>query len=119
MIVGEVIRVALDGLRANVLRSLLTTLGIIIGIAAVIAMVALGTGAERAVQDRIAALGPTLLNVFSGQDFRGGVAISGAQSLTYADDTALEHNARYIVGVVPELQRSFQIQLGNRNVTRT
>jgi putative ABC transport system permease protein len=84
----------------------------------VIAMVALGTGAERAVQDRIAALGPTLLNVFSGQDFRGGVAINGAQSLTYADDTALEHNARYIVGVVPELQRSFQIQLGNRNVNQ-
>ncbi len=118
MIVGEVIRVALDGLRANVLRSLLTTLGIIIGIAAVIAMVALGTGAERAVQDRIAALGPTILNVFSGQDFRGGVAINGAQSLTYADDTALEHGARYIVGVVPELQRSFQIKFGNHNVNQ-
>jgi putative ABC transport system permease protein len=118
MILGEVIRVALDGLRTNVLRSLLTTLGIIIGIAAVIAMVALGTGAERAVQDRIAALGPTLLNVFSGQDFRGGVAINGAQSLTYADDTALEHNARYIVGVVPELQRSFQIKYGDHNVNQ-
>jgi putative ABC transport system permease protein len=118
MILGEVIWVALQGLRANVLRSLLTTLGIIIGIAAVIAMVALGTGAERAVQDRIAALGPTILNVFSAQDFRGGVAVSGAQSLTYADDTALEHNARYIDGVVPELQRSFQIKLGNRNVNQ-
>ncbi len=118
MIVGEVVRVALDGLRANVLRSLLTTLGIIIGIAAVIAMVALGTGAERAVQDRIAALGPTILNVFSGQDFRGGVAINGAQSLTYADDTALEHGARYIVGVVPELQRGFNIKYGDRNVNQ-
>jgi len=118
MILWEVIRVALEGLRANVLRSLLTTLGIIIGIAAVIAMVALGTGAEHAVQDRIAALGPTLLNVFSGQDFRGGVAINGAQSLTYADDTALEHNARYIVGVVPELQRNFQIKFGNHNVNQ-
>ena len=118
MILWEVIHVALEGLRANVLRSLLTTLGIIIGIAAVIAMVALGTGAEHAVQDRIAALGPTLLNVFSGQDFRGGVAINGAQSLTYADDTALEHGARYIVGVVPELQRNFQIKFGNHNVNQ-
>ena len=116
MILSEGVRVALDGLRANALRSLLTALGIIIGIAAVVTMVALGMGAERAVQDRIAALGPTILNVFSGQDFRGGVAINGAQSLTYADDTALEHGARYIVGVVPELQRNFQIKFGDHNV---
>jgi len=118
MILSEGVRVALDGLRANVLRSLLTTLGIIIGIAAVVTMVALGMGAQRAVQDRIAALGPTILNVFSGQDFRGGVAINGAQSLTYADDTALEHGARYIVGVVPELQRNFQIKFGDHNVNQ-
>jgi putative ABC transport system permease protein len=118
MILSEGVRVALDGLRANALRSLLTALGIIIGIAAVVTMVALGMGAQRAVQDRIAALGPTILNVFSGQDFRGGVAISGAQSLTYADDTALEHGARYIVGVVPELQRNFQIKFGNHNVNQ-
>jgi putative ABC transport system permease protein len=118
VILREGVRVALDGLRANALRSLLTTLGIIIGIAAVVTMVALGMGAQRAVQDRIAALGPTILNVFSGQDFRGGVAISGAQSLTYADDTALEHGARYLVGVVPELQRNFQIKFGNHNVNQ-
>ena len=118
MILGEVIRVALDGLRANPLRSLLTALGIIIGIAAVITMVALGTGAEHAVQQRIEALGPTILNVFSGQDFRFGVAQSGALSLTYADDTALANNARYIVGVVPELQRNFQIKLGDHNVNQ-
>ena len=118
MILSEGVRVALDGLRANVLRSLLTTLGIIIGIAAVVTMVALGMGAQRAVQDRIAALGPTILNVFSGQDFRGGVAINGAQSLTYADDTALEYGARYIVGVVPELQRNFQIKFGDHNVNQ-
>ena len=118
MILSEGVRVALDGLRANALRSLLTALGIIIGIAAVVTMVALGMGAERAVQDRIAALGPTILNVFSGQDFRGGVAINGAQSLTYADDTALEHGARYIVGVVPELQRNFQIKFGDHNVNQ-
>lgn len=63
MQLGEGVTVALDGLRTNALRSLLTALGIIIGIAAVVTMVALGTGAQRAVQDRIDALGPTLLNV--------------------------------------------------------
>ncbi len=114
----EVVRVALDGLRANPLRSLLTALGIIIGIAAVITMVALGSGAQRAVQDRIESLGPTLLNVYSGQDFRGGVAIGGASTLTYDDDTAISHQARYIAGVVPELQRNLQIKFGDHNVSQ-
>lgn len=118
MILGEVFGVALAGLRANPLRSLLTTLGIIIGIAAVITMVALGTGAEQAVHDRIEALGPTLLNVYSGQDFRGGVAIGGASTLTYDDDTAIAHEARYLAGVVPELQRNFTIRFGNHNVNQ-
>src|SRR5215471_17579249 len=118
MQLGEGVRVALDGLRANALRSLLTALGIIIGIAAVVTMVALGSGAQRAVQDRIAALGPTLLNVFSGQDFRGGVAIGGASTLTYDDDTAIAHQAGYVAGVVPELQRGFQIRFGDHNVNQ-
>ena len=113
----EGIRVALSGLRANPLRSLLTTLGIIIGIAAVVTMVALGSGAQKAVQDRIETLGPTLLNVYSGQDFRGGVA-SGGATLTYEDDTALAHQASYIAGVVPELQRNFQIKFGDHNVNQ-
>jgi len=118
MLFGEGVRVAVDGLRANALRSLLTALGIIIGIAAVVTMVALGSGAQRAVQDRIAALGPTLLNVFSGQDFRGGVAIGGASTLTYDDDTAIAHQAGYVAGVVPELQRGFQIRFGDHNVNQ-
>jgi len=117
MFFGEIIRVALDALRANKLRSLLTMLGIIIGVGAVITMIALGSGAQKAVQDRIATLGPTLLNVFSGQDFRGGVAISGSMSLTYADDTALANHARYIIDVVPELERSLQVQYGNQNIS--
>mgnify|MGYP001174049455 CR=1 FL=1 len=77
MLLIEIIRVALEGIRSNKLRSLLTMLGIIFGVGAVITMNALGSGAQQAVQNRIEALGPTLLNVFSGQDFRGGVAVSG------------------------------------------
>ena len=116
MMLWETVRVSLDALRANKLRSLLTTLGLTIGVAAVIAMVALGSGAQQAIQDRIAALGPTLLSVQPGQDFRGGVAIAGSISLTYADDTALANNARYVTDVVPELQGGFQIQFGNQNI---
>jgi putative ABC transport system permease protein len=117
MLLDETVRVALDGLRANKLRSLLTMLGIIVGVGAVITMVALGSGAQKAVQDRIAALGPTLLSVLNGQEFRGGVAVSGAASLTYADDTALANHARFIADVVPELERNFQIKFGNQNIS--
>ncbi len=64
MLLGEIVRVALEALRANKLRSLLTMLGIIIGVGAVITMIALGSGAQKAVQDRIQALGPTLLSIY-------------------------------------------------------
>jgi putative ABC transport system permease protein len=118
MLLIEIIRVAWDGIRSNKLRSLLTTLGIIFGVGAVITMNALGSGAQQAVQNRIQALGPTLLNVFSGQDFRGGVAVSGAASLTFADALALAEHARYVADVAPELERGFQIRYGNRNINQ-
>jgi putative ABC transport system permease protein len=116
VLLGEIIQVALSAIRANKLRSLLTMLGIIIGVGAVITMVALGSGAQKSVQDRIQALGPTLLSIFPGQNFRGGVAISGAVSLTYDDDTALANNIRYVTDVVPELTRNMQVQYGAQNI---
>ena len=116
MLLGEIIQVALSAIRANKLRSLLTMLGIIIGVGAVITMVALGSGAQKSVQDRIQALGPTLLSIFPGQNFRGGVAISGAVSLTYDDDTALANNIHYVTDVVPELTRNMQVQYGAQNI---
>ena len=116
MLLGEIIQVALSAIRANKLRSLLTMLGIIIGVGAVITMVALGSGAQKSVQDRIQALGPTLLSIFPGQNFRGGVAITQAQSLTYDDDTALANNIRYVTDVVPELTRNMQVQYGAQNI---
>jgi len=116
MLLGEIVRVALEALRANKLRSLLTMLGIIIGVGAVITMIALGSGAQRAVQDRIQALGPTLLSIFSGQSFMHGVASDQRVSITMDDDTALANNARYITDVVPELTRNLQVQKGNLNI---
>ncbi len=116
MLLGEIIRVALEALRANKLRSLLTMLGIIIGVGAVITMIALGSGAQKAVQDRIQALGPTLLSVYPGQSFMRGVASDQRVSLTMDDDTALAHNARYLTDVVPELTRNLQVQKGSQNI---
>ena len=116
MLLGEIIRVALEALRANKLRSLLTMLGIIIGVGAVITMVALGSGAQKSVQDRIQALGPTLLSIYPGQSFMRGVASDVRVSLTIDDDTALANNARYITDVVPELSRNLQVQKGTQNI---
>ena len=94
MLIGEIIRVALGALRANKLRSLLTMLGIVIGVGAVIAGVALGTGAQQAVKDRIAALGTTLLTVMPGQQRGMGIAIAGGQQrLTIDDAKAIDERA--------------------------
>ena len=116
MLLGEIIAVALEALRANKLRSLLTMLGIIIGVGAVITMIALGSGAQKSVQDRIQALGPTLLSVYPGQSFMRGVASGSRVSLTLDDDTALANNARYASAVVPELSSNLQVQKGNDNI---
>jgi putative ABC transport system permease protein len=116
MLIGEIIRVALLAIRTNKLRSLLTMLGIIIGVGAVITMVALGSGAQKSIQDRIQALGPTLLTIFPGQSFRGGIAFNQRISLTMDDDTALVNNRHYITDVVPELSGNLQIQFGSQNI---
>ena len=116
MLLDETVRVALQAIRANKLRSLLTALGIIIGVGAVITMIALGTGAQKAVEARIQALGPTLLTLFAGQSFRGGIAIDNRVSLTMDDDTALAQGARYLSAVVPELAGNLQVQRGSQNV---
>jgi putative ABC transport system permease protein len=116
MLIGEIVRVALGALRANKLRSLLTMLGIVIGVAAVIAMIALGNGAQKAVKDRISALGTTLLTIMPGQAFgMGGIRSGDQQKMTMDDAKAIEDHAEHILAVQPEMQRQLQIQYNNRN----
>src|SRR6185503_17182745 len=112
MLLTEIFQVALQAIRANKLRSFLTMLGIIIGVGAVITMVALGTGAQKAVEARIQAMGPTLLSVYPGQSFRGGVANAERVSLTVDDAAALTRDGRFVTDVVPELSRSLQVKRG-------
>lgn len=115
MLVGETISVALQSIRANLLRSALTMLGIIIGVGAVITMVALGNGAQKAVQDRIAALGANVFTVFAGQARQGGVRITDRTILSSDDYEALRSGAPLLKAVVPEMQQSLQIKYGNQN----
>jgi putative ABC transport system permease protein len=116
MLFSEIIRVALSAIRANKLRSFLTMLGIVIGVGAVITMVALGTGAQKAVQDQIQALGTNLLSVYAGQSFHRGVASSERVSLTTDDALALSRGSRVLTAVVPESRRGQQVEFGSRNI---
>jgi putative ABC transport system permease protein len=115
MLFGEIIRVALGALRANKLRSLLTMLGIVIGVAAVIAVVALGTGAQSAVKDRISSLGTTLLTVMPGQQRGMGVSFDQSMKLTMDDAAALEDRATNLSAVQPEMTSRLQVQYLNQN----
>ncbi|HKI96037.1 MAG TPA: ABC transporter permease [Gemmatimonadales bacterium] len=120
MLIGEVFAVALAAIRANKLRSALTMLGIVIGVAAVITMVALGAGAQKAVQERIQALGTDLLSVYAGQSFEHGVASANRVSLTTEDaDTLAADVGSSVKAVVPEITSNMQVQLGSQNINTT
>ncbi|HTE48013.1 MAG TPA: ABC transporter permease [Gemmatimonadaceae bacterium] len=120
MLITETIGVALNALRVNKLRSLLTMLGIVIGVGAVIAMVALGRGAQNSVNDRIAALGTTLLTISPGQVSTRGIASATDRArLTTDDADALVRDGKYIAAVEPEMGRSLQVQYQNANTNTT
>ena len=118
MLVGEILRVAFDSLRANKLRSLLTMLGIVIGVAAVIAMSALGNGAAKSVQDRVAGLGTTLLQVDAARVQNGGVAIANPVRMTANDAKMLRDRATTLSEIEPQQDRTVQVTFRNQN-TRT
>jgi len=115
MLLGETVAVALQSIRANMLRSVLTMLGIIIGVGAVITMVALGSGAQKAVQDRIAALGANVFSVMAGQVRQGGIRITDRTILSTDDYDALRRDAPLLKAVVPEMQQPLQVKYGNQN----
>ncbi|AGC45056.1 hypothetical protein MYSTI_03750 [Myxococcus stipitatus DSM 14675] len=111
---GEIIRVAFDAVLANKLRSLLTMLGIVIGIAAVITMVALGEGAQRSVEQRLKTLGTNVLTVRPGQSFSGGLG-RGQATMTIDDAEALRTQPKHIQAVAPEIESRFQVEYGASN----
>ncbi|HEV2112648.1 MAG TPA: ABC transporter permease, partial [Terriglobales bacterium] len=111
------IRIALRALARNKMRSVLTMLGIIIGVGAVIAMVALGQGAQQQVQQRIAAMGSNLLFVGSGTINKSGVHLgTGAtKTLIYEDYTAILREGPAVAAATPGAGASAQVVFGNDN----
>jgi len=110
----EILRVALTSIRGNLFRAALTMLGVIIGVAAVITMLALGTGAQRAVEQQLEALGANVITVTTWMRFAQGIARE--QALTTDDAVALRSDARNVSAVAPEQNSRQQVKLGNRNL---
>jgi len=115
MLLGETFAVAISSIRSNALRSALTMLGIIIGVGAVITMVALGSGAQKAVEERIAALGANVFTVFAGQGRAGAIMVTDRTILSTDDYEALQREATLLKAVVPEAQSAQQVVFGNQN----
>ncbi len=111
------LRIALAALRTNKLRSALTMLGIIIGVAAVIAMTAIGAGAQARVEDQIKSLGSNLIIVLPGNLTSGGVRMGFGSQLTLTEDdaAALPREVPEIEVAAPQLRGAGQVVFGNSN----
>jgi putative ABC transport system permease protein len=110
-------RIALRALRRNKLRTLLTMLGIIFGVGAVIAGISIGNGAKAQIEAQIASLGQNVVLVLSGNVSRGGFAMGfgSAPSLTRGDYDAIRKEIAGVTGASPEVRSSAQIAAGNQN----
>ena len=112
---AETLSISLDALRANTMRSILTMLGIIIGIAAVITMIALGNGAQNAIRDRIAKLGTTVLQITPQRVHQGGVGTATQAKLTTKDVDIIRERAPNVVAVNWQQDRDLQVTWKNKN----
>jgi putative ABC transport system permease protein len=114
---SEFFNVSMTSLQANKVRSLLTMLGIIIGVGAVIVMISLGQGAKKAVADRLEALGTNLIYIRSGAPHMGRVRMAAGtyQRLDEHDLRRLRAETVAVDGIVPEIRGNMQVIFGNKN----
>ena len=116
---NESIKMALDGMVSNKLRTFLTLLGIIIGVGAVIAMVSLGFGVKESIKDNISKLGSNLLMVSAGGRTATGARLAAGEGarLTFDDMLAIEKQVDGIAGISASVNTSYQLVAGNQNWT--
>jgi len=118
MLVFEIIMVAMGAVRANAMRSVLTTLGIVIGVGAVITMVALGEGAQQRVAQQIETMGTTVLTIRPGQQRSFGVS-RGDTQMSIEDAEALRSETIGLLKVSPEQQSRMQVAYLRWNSSNT
>jgi putative ABC transport system permease protein len=113
--------IAIRALVRNRLRAILTMLGIIIGVASVIAMLAIGEGSKQKMRNEMSKMGTNLLMVMPNFQRRGGVSLGSSTStaLKYSDVVALRNEATAIAAVSPEIRASGQVIYGNQNTQTT
>ena len=111
------LKIALKSLEVNKMRSALTSLGIIIGVAAVIIMLAIGSGANKQVQDNMESMGSNLLTIRSATAKSGGISmgIGSKPTLSLKDAEAIKKQSRGVDAVAPVLNSSKQVMYGNQN----
>ena len=114
-------KIALRALSGNKFRCFLTMLGVIIGVAAVITMLAIGQGSKKSIQDQISTMGSNMINVRPGTGQFGGVrqSASSMQTLKLEDYEALEEQAEHIISITPEVSSSGQVIFGANNTPTT
>lgn len=110
-------RVAFNSLRRNKLRTFLTMLGVIIGVASVIAMIAIGQGSKQSIKDEISELGTNLIMIMPGADRRGGVNFghSSSQKLSVKDVESIQQQCQYVSYVTPIVTSKGQCIVGVNN----
>lgn len=110
-------KIALRAIAANKMRSFLTALGIIIGIAAVITMLAIGQGSKASIKANIAEMGSNMIMISPGADMRGGVRqdASSMETLKQADYESIKEDCNYISAISPTVNSSGQWIYGNNN----
>lgn len=119
---SNLFKIALRAIAANKMRSFLTMLGIIIGVASVIAMLAIGQGSKKSIQENIAEMGSNMIMIQPGQDKGPGGArqdASDMQTLKLKDYEALKEQAKYLAHISPSVNSSGQFINGNNNTPST
>ncbi len=115
--IKSTLKMAISSLKVNKMRSALTSLGIIIGVSAVIIMLAIGTGASKKVQENMESMGSNILTIRSASARAGGVrmGMGTKPSLTLKDAAAIEKNVMNVEAVAPVSSESKQLMYGNQN----
>ena len=118
---ANLFKIALKAIAANKMRSFLTALGIIIGVASVITMLAIGQGSKKSIQANIAEMGSNMIMIHPGADMRGGVRqdASSMETLKISDYTTLKDECDYIKGISTTVTSSGQWIYGNNNTPST
>ena len=117
MNIGASVQIALRALRVNKLRSALTMLGIIIGVSAVIAMMAVGAGARERIAEQIRSIGSNVIIILSGSTTSGGIRVGSGSVLTLTEDdaTAIAREVPAVEAAGPTMRGTGQVVFGNQN----